>query len=42
MKPESWIIEDIRSMRTIKERTAVEESYLSLLLWYVKVLNEKE
>lgn len=42
MKPETWIIEDIRRMRQTKERTLVEESYLELLLWYVKVLNEKE
>lgn len=42
MKPEQWIIDDIRSMRQKKERTEVEESYLSLLLWYVKVLQDKE
>jgi|AGFS01.1.fsa_nt_gi hypothetical protein len=42
MKPETWIIEDIRRMRQTKERTLIEESYLELLLWYVKVLNEKE
>lgn len=42
MKPEAWIIEDIRRMRSTKERTAIEDSYLELLLWYVKVLNEKE
>jgi hypothetical protein len=42
MKPEQWVIEDIRSMRSTKERTPIQESYLELLLWYVKVLNEKE
>lgn len=42
MKPEQWVIEDIRSMRSIKERNDTQESYLNLLLWYVKVLNEKE
>lgn len=42
MKPESWIIEDIRRMRQTKIRTEVEESYLELLLWYIKVLNSKE
>lgn len=42
MKPELWIIEDIRAMRGTKERTYIQESYLELLLWYVKVLNEKE
>ena len=42
MKPEQWIIDDIRSMRQKKERTEVQQSYLDLLLWYVKVLQEKE
>lgn len=42
MKPENWIIDDIRRMRQTKERTPIEDSYLDLLLWYVKVLNEKE
>lgn len=41
MKPETWVIEDIRKMRQTKERTAIEDSYLELLLWYVKVQNEK-
>lgn len=42
MKPEQWIIQDIGAMRKIKERTEVQQSYLDLLLWYVKVQNEKE
>lgn len=42
MKPELWIIEDIRTMRSTKERSPIQEQYLNLLLWYVKVLNEKE
>ncbi|WEM33548.1 hypothetical protein EJP02_487 [Escherichia phage EJP2] len=42
MKPEQWIIDDMRSMRAIKERTYVQEQYLELLMWYVKVLNSKE
>ncbi|WNV47613.1 hypothetical protein ENKO_513 [Klebsiella phage fENko-Kae01] len=42
MKPDSWVIEDIRRMRQTKTRTQIEESYLELLLWYVKVLNSKE
>lgn len=42
MKPEIWVIEDIRAMRSEKNRTNIQEQYLSLLLWYVKVLNEKE
>lgn len=42
MKPEQWIIDDMRKMRSIKKRTDIEESYLNLLTWYVKVLNSKE
>lgn len=42
MKPEQWIIDDMRKMRSIKNRTDIEESYLNLLTWYVKVLNSKE
>lgn len=42
MKPEQWIIEDMRAMRSIKDRSEVQESYLNLLIWYVKVLNSKE
>lgn len=42
MKPEQWIIDDMRRMRSIKERTDIENSYLDLLTWYVKVLNSKE
>lgn len=41
MKPEQWIIEDMRRMRSIKERSYIEEQYLELLVWYVKVLNSK-
>lgn len=41
MKPEQWIIEDMRRMRSIKERSNIEEQYLELLVWYVKVLNSK-
>lgn len=42
MKPEKWIIDDMRAMRSIKDRNSTEESYLNLLTWYVKVLNSKE
>lgn len=42
MKPEQWIIDDMRAMRSIKDRSSTEESYLNLLTWYVKVLNSKE
>lgn len=42
MKPEQWIIDDMRAMRSIKDRSDIEEAYLNLLTWYVKVLNSKE
>ncbi|WNA16035.1 hypothetical protein XaC1_392 [Xanthomonas phage XaC1] len=43
MKPEQWVIDDIGAMRKKKDnRTPTEESYLELLLWYVKVLQGKE
>lgn len=42
MKPDQWIIEDMRRMRSIKEKTYEENAYLELLTWYVKVLNSKE
>ena len=41
MKPEQWIIDDMRWMRSIKERTATEQLYLDLLQWYCSVLNGK-
>lgn len=36
MKPEAWIIEDIGKLRKKKDKTADEEGYLALLLWYVQ------
>lgn len=42
MKPEQWIIDDMRKMRSIKERSYIEQQYLDLLVWYVKVLQEKD
>lgn len=42
MKPEDWVISDIRVMRSIAARSSVEEAYLSALLWYVSVLRSKE
>lgn len=45
MKPEEWIITDISSIRKkIKEGVATpnERSYLDLLQWYVKLMNEKD
>jgi hypothetical protein len=41
MKPEQWIIDDMRWMRSIKQRTATEQAYLDLLQWYCSVLNGK-
>ena len=41
MKPEQWIIDDMRWMRSIKERTTTEQAYLELLQWYCSVLNGK-
>lgn len=41
MKPEQWIIDDMRRLRS-KERNYQEQQYLDLLVWYVKVLQEKE
>ncbi|SOK58745.1 hypothetical protein [Yersinia phage fHe-Yen9-04] len=42
MKPEQWVIDDMRRMRSIKERTEIEQSYLELLQWYCSVLNGKD
>lgn len=41
MKPEQWIIDDMRWMRSIKQRTSIEQAYLDLLQWYCSVLNGK-
>ena len=41
MKPEQWIIDDIRTMRQKQSRTKDEDGYLSLLLWYTKLLKSK-
>lgn len=41
MKPENWIIEDIRSLRQKKELDKAEQSYLNLLHWYTKLIKEK-
>lgn len=41
MKPEQWIIDDIRTMRQKQSRTKDEDSYLYLLMWYIKLLKEK-
>lgn len=42
MKPEQWIIEDMRRLRKTENRTDIEQSYLDLLQWYVKVIQEKD
>ncbi len=41
MKPEDWVIEDIRSLRQKKELDSTEQSYLNLLHWYTKLLKSK-
>ena len=41
MKPEQWIIEDMQYLRK-KSRNSIENSYLDLLQWYVKLMNSKE
>lgn len=38
--PEDWIIEDIRAMRSIENRTEEQEAYLNLLLTYTKMLKK--
>lgn len=42
MKPEQWIIDDIGRLRKTQDRTDIENSYLELLLWYVKLLKQKD
>lgn len=41
MKPEDWVIEDIRTLRQKKELDNTEKSYLNLLQWYTKLIKEK-
>ena len=41
MKPEQWIIEDMQYLRK-KNRNSIEDSYLDLLQWYVKLINTKD
>lgn len=41
MKPEQWVIDDIRLMRQKQSRAKDEDGYLNLLLWYTKLLKEK-
>lgn len=40
LKPEDWIVEDIRAMRSIVSRTEEQEAYLNLLLAYTKMLKK--
>ncbi len=42
MKPEQWVIDDMRSVRKIQNRSPAQEMYLSLLSWYVKLIQGKE
>lgn len=41
MKPEQWIIDDIRTIRQKQIRTKDEDSYLDLLMWYTRTFKEK-
>lgn len=41
MKPEDWIIQDIRTLRQKKELDKTEQSYLNLLQWYTKLIKER-
>jgi hypothetical protein len=42
MKPEQWVIDDMRSLRKKSDKTPDESEYMELLVWYVSVLNGKE
>lgn len=42
MKPDQWVIEDMRNLRKKVDKTDVDVQYLDLLVWYVSVLNGKE
>lgn len=42
MKPEQWVIDDIKAMRAIKGRSPVQEAYLVLLVQYARMLQGKE
>jgi hypothetical protein len=41
MKPEQWILDDMKSLRAIENRSPAQEAYLSLLKFYVKMLQGK-
>lgn len=40
MKPEQWVIDDIRVLRASKNRSPEQEAYLSLLIAYTRMLKE--
>lgn len=42
MKPEQWIIDDIRLLRAKNELTQDEKEYLELLLDYTKIIQGKK
>jgi hypothetical protein len=41
MKPEQWVIDDIKAMRAIKSRSPAQEVYLALLVQYTRMLQGK-
>jgi hypothetical protein len=41
MKPEQWVIEDIKAMRAITNRSPAQEAYLALLVQYTRMLQGK-
>jgi hypothetical protein len=42
MKPPQWVIDDMRAMRKIANRSPAQDMYLSLLGWYVKLIQGKD
>lgn len=40
MKPDLWVIEDIRALRSKELKTPQDEEYLKLLLSYVKMISK--
>lgn len=42
MKPPQWVIDDIKGMRAIKNKSPAQEAYLSLLTWYTRLIQGKE
>lgn len=42
MKPDQWVIDDIKAMRAITNRSPSQEAYLSLLTWYTRMIQGKD